>query len=228
MISMIEQRGIRFVDLITGEERHTVTNWDLVMSRKIIGTPKLKYKSVTLPDRDGDLDYTDALFGVPLYENRTLEFTFEYLEDPRMWNERFIDIRNFLHGRKVKLYDPDDSGAYYYTGRVEVGDPEGGLVKIFEVKVSANPWKLKASGETVKAIAATPNTTFRIMNDWKPVVPAITTDALVSIQFGNVIYTMEGSGTFKFPKMLLHHGENVMSVVSGTANVTFTYQEGAI
>ena len=127
-----------------------------------------------------------------------------------------------------KLYDPDDSGAYYYTGRVEVGDPEGGLVKIFDVKVSANPWRLKASGETVETIAATPNKVFRLMNDWKPVVPTITTDALVSIQFGSVVYTMDGSGTFKFPKMLLQHGANVMSVVSGTANVTFTYQEGAI
>ena len=224
---MIE-RGIRFVDLMTGDERHTVSDWGLVMSRKIIGTPKLKYKSVTLPDRDGDLDYTDALFGVPLYENRSLEFTFEYLDDPQEWNETFADIRNFLHGRRVKIYDSDDAGAYFYTGRAEVGDPSGGLVKIFEVEVSANPWKLKASGETVVTLAATPEATLTLENDWKPVIPTITTDDLVSIQFGNTIYTMEGSGTFRFPKMLLRHGLNTMTVVSGTANVTFTYQEGAI
>lgn len=225
---MIEQRGIRFVDLMTGDERHTVEDWDLVMSRKIIGTPKLKYKSVALPDRDGELDYTDALFGFPLYENRTLEFTFEYLNDPRRWNEEFIDIRNFLHGRKVKLFDPDDDDYYYYTGRVEVGDPSGGLVKIFDVKVSADPWKLNSLGKTVKKFSVTPDTIIKLNNDWKPVIPSIETDALVSIQFGDVIYTMEGAGTFKFPKMILHYGINKMSVVSGTANVTFTYQEGAI
>lgn len=224
---MIE-RGIRFVDLVTGEIRHTALDWDLVMSRKIIGTPKLKYKSVTLPDRDGDLDYTDALFGVPLYENRTLEFTFEYLSDPQRWSERFLDIRNYLHGRKVRLFDPDDSGAYYYTGRVEVGDPSGSLVKTFDVKVSANPWKLKTSGETVVTVEATPDAVITLTNDWKPVIPTITTDALVSIQFGNTIYTMDGSGTFRFPKMLLRHGSNTMTVISGTANLTFTYQEGAI
>jgi hypothetical protein len=221
-------RGILFADLVTGDERDTVLDWGLVMSRKIIGTPKLKYKSVTLPDRDGELDYTDALFGVPLYENRTLEFTFEYLDNPQAWTETFKDIRNFLHGRKVKLYDPDDSGMYYHVGRVEVGDPSGGLVKIFNVKVSANPWKLKASGETVVTVEATPDAVITLTNDWKPVIPTIMTDDLVSIQFGNTIYTMDGSGTFKFPKMLLRHGSNTMTVVSGTANLTFTYQEGAI
>lgn len=228
MISMYKSRGILFVNLATGEKRHTASDWNLVMSRKIIGTPKLKYKSVALPDRDGDLDYTDALFGVPLYENRLLEFTFEYLDDPQIWNDRYKDIRNFLHGQKMKLYDPDDSGSYFYTGRVEMGDPSGGLVRIFEVKVSANPWKLKASGETVVTFETSPEATLTLINDWKPVIPTITTDDLVSIQFGNVIYTMDGSGTFKFPKMLLRHGRNIMTVVSGTANVTFTYQEGAI
>lgn len=228
MISMSEQRGIRFVDVITGEERHTVTNWDLVMSRKIIGTPKLKYKRVDLPDRDGDLDYTDALLGVPYYENRTLGFTFEYLEDPRLWTEQFKDIRNFLHGRRMKIYDPDDSGAYYYTGRVEVGDPEGGLVKIFNVEVSANPWKLKSTGATVITKSVVANDVITLMNDWKPVVPTITTTALVSLQYGSTVYTMEGSGTFKFPKMLFHHGANVITVTAGSADVTFTYQEGAI
>ena len=222
-----EQRGIYFVDLRTGETRHTARDWDLVMSKKLIGTPKLKYKSVTLPDRSGDLDYTDALYGVPLYDNRSLDFTFEYLNAPDRWRETFDDIRNFLHGQKMKVYDPDDLD-YYYTGRVEVGNPSGGLVKIFDVSVSANPWKLRQYGATVVTLTAAANTDFVLVNDWKPVVPSITTTGAVTIKHNNVNYVMEGNGTFHFPKMLLRHGENLMTFVSGTADVTFTYQEGAL
>ena len=224
---MIELRGVRFTDAVTNETRHTVEDWGLVMSKKVMGTPKLKYKGVTIPDRDGDLDFTDALYGVPLYDNRILDFVFEYLNDPSDWTEAFNDIRNFLHGRKMKIFDPDDGGDYYYTGRVEVGDPSGGIVEIFEVKASANPWKLKTGGATVVTKAISQGN-FVIENDWKPVVPTLTVTDAVSLTYRGVTYSMTGSGTFTFPKMLLQHGDNAFVVVSGSGTVTFTFQEGAI
>ena len=220
-------RGIVFTDVITNDSRDTAYDWDLVMSRKIIGTPKLKYKSVTLPDRDGDLDYTEALFGVPLYDNRTIELTFEYLGSQSAWFELVDDVRNFLHGKKMFIYEPDDD-QYYYVGRVEVGDPSGGLVKIFDVKVTANPWKLKRSGETIVTKTASEGLEITLENDWKPVVPTIETTGLISLQYRDVIYTMDGVGTFRFPKMLLRHGSNVITVLSGDSDITFRYQEGAI
>lgn len=220
-------RGIVFTDVITNDSRDTAYDWDLVMSRKIIGTPKLKYKSVTLPDRDGDLDYTEALFGVPLYDNRTIELTFEYLGSQSAWFELFDDVRNFLHGKKMFIYEPDDD-QYYYVGRVEVGDPSGGLVKIFDVKVTANPWKLKRGGETIVTKTASEGLEITLENDWKPVVPTIETTGLISLQYRDVIYTMDGVGTFRFPKMLLRHGSNVITVLSGDSDITFRYQEGAI
>ena len=158
-------RGIEFIDLSNDTlRRHTADDWGLVMSAKVIGRPEEKRKVVTLNDRDGDLDFTDALTGVPAYGTRELYFTFEYLDDPKEWTELFTEICNFIHGRRLKIFEPDDQD-YYYLGRASVGDPSGGLVKAFTITVTADTWKYKATGETVVTEAVKAGKTIVQPND---------------------------------------------------------------
>ena len=221
-------RGIEFIDLSNETlKRHTADDWGLVMTSKVIGTPTVKEKIVDLADRDGVLDYTDALLGVPAYNTRELSFDFEYLDDPKTWTNLFTEIRNFLHGRRVKIFEPDDSN-YYYLGRVTVGEPSGGLVKAFSVTVKADTWKYKSTGETTVTTAVTANKTITLSNDWRPVSPVITPTGAVTFSFGGVNYSIAGAGTFRFPKIRLAHGENKFTIVNGSGNITFKYQEGAI
>ena len=102
-------RGIEFVSLTNDVfRRHTADDWGLVMNKKVIGTPAVKEKITDLADRDGVLDHTESLTGVPAYETRKLSFSFEYLDSIDDWNDLFTEIRNFLHGRRMKIHEPDD------------------------------------------------------------------------------------------------------------------------
>lgn len=221
-------RGIEFVSLTNDVfRRHTGDDWGLVMSEKIIGTPKVKTKTVELADRDGVLDFTESLTGVPAYGTRELSFTFEYLDSLEDWPEIIDDIRNFLHGRRLKIFEPDDP-YYFYVGRVSVGDPSSGLVKAFSVTVTADTWKYPITGETIVTEAVTTSKTIILPNSWRPVCPTITTTGAVTFEFGGVNYSIAGSGTFRFPRFRLGYGANTVTIVSGSGEITFTYQEGAI
>lgn len=221
-------RGIEFIDPSNETlRRHTANDWGLVMGAKVIGSPPPKEKYIELADRDGDLDFTDALTGIPAYGTRGLSFSFEYLDDPKEWTRLFTEIRNFLHGRRMKIFEPDDLD-YYYTGRVTVDDPSGGLVKTFSVTVKADTWKHKATGETVVSEAVEADKTIVLMNDWRPVSPTITTTGAVSFSFKGTNYAIAGAGDFRFPKLRLAYGENEILILSGSGEITFRYHEGAI
>lgn len=221
-------RGIEFVSLTDDLfRRHTADDWGLVMSAKVIGTPAVKEKIIDLADRDGVLDYTESLTGVPAYETRELSFTFEYLDSIDEWADLFTEIRNFLHGRRMKIHEPDDPN-YYYIGRATVSDPSGGLVKTFTVTVRADTWKYPITGETRVTEAVTTSRTIILMNNWRPVCPTITTTGAVTFEFGSVNYSIAGAGTFRFPRFRLGYGANRVTILSGSGEITFTYQEGAI
>lgn len=221
-------RGIEFINLADETfRRHTADDWDLVMRAKSIGTPALKTKYTNLNDRDGVLDHTDALTGVPAYETRELSFTFEYLGDVHEWTNLFTEIRNFLHGRRLKIFEPDDPD-YYYLGRASVGNPTGGVVKTFEVNVKADTWKYRATGETTVTANVSAGESIILLNDWRPVSPTITTTGAASFRFNDAVYSIAGAGVFRFPAMRLSYGQNIIEIVSGSGEITFAYQEGAL
>ena len=220
-------RGVIFVNSSTSDVRDTAYNWGLVMSKKVIGTPAVKEKIIDLADRDGVLDFTESLTGVPAYETRELSFTFEYLDAIENWTEISTDIRNVLHGRRLLIVEPDDMD-YYYMGRVSVGEPSSGRVKIFTVTVRADTWKYPMGGETSVSETVTASKKVVLKNSWKPVCPTITTTGAVTFEFNGVRYSIAGAGTFRFPKFRLSYGDNTVTLVSGSGKITFTYQEGAI
>ena len=221
-------RGIEFVDLKNETfRRHTADDWHLVMNEKVIGTPTVKSRTIDLADRDGVLDFTESLTGAPAYETRTLSFRFEYLDSLDEWPEIITEIRNFLHGKRVKIHEPDDPD-YYYIGRVSVGDPSGGLVKALSVDVIADTWKYPITGETIVTEAVAASKTVNLVNSWRPVCPTIKTTEAVTFSFNDTNYSIAGAGTFRFPKFRLGYGLNVVTIVSGSGTITFTYQEGAL
>lgn len=221
-------RGIKFVDLKDKTfQRHTADDWDLVMTKKEIGDPPIKEKYTDLADRDGVLDQTESMTGAPAFGTRPLSFSFEYLGPIDEWADLFTEIRNFLHGRRMEIHEPDDL-KYYYMGRVSVGTPTGGRVKAFTVTVKADTWKYLIIGETTVTEAVSASKQVILTNDWRPVCPTITTTGAVSFEFGGVNYSIAGAGTFRFPRFRLGYGENVVTLIGGSGEITFTYQEGAM
>ncbi|MGI6156833.1 MAG: hypothetical protein ACOYEB_13060 [Enterococcus lemanii] len=197
------------------------------MTEKVIGAPEVKTKTVALNDRDGVLDYTDALRGMPSYGTRALAFAFDYCGDSDAWTPLFTEIRNFLHGKRLKIFEPDDA-AYYYMGRVEVGDPAGRVVKQFAISVVADTWKYKASGVTEISGEVAPGGALTLPNDWRPVVPDITVTDACAFERDGVSYALSGAGVFRIPQLALAPGDNVIEFTDGSGLITFRYQEGAL
>ncbi len=65
---------------VTLGERHCYSAFRLVMSKRIIGLPEVKKITVSIPGRDGDLDFTEVLDGHVHYGNRVIELTFTTFE----------------------------------------------------------------------------------------------------------------------------------------------------
>ena len=59
--------GVRF------GEKHSITDWDLIMTYKSIGESEPKTNEVEIPGRDGTLDIPDPS-GEVKYDNRPLSF----------------------------------------------------------------------------------------------------------------------------------------------------------
>lgn len=99
---------------------NTWTDWHLIpASRPEISPPEVYTNYVELPACHGKLDLSEYLTGYPVYRNRSGSLEFYAANGQGFWAERYGEMCNFLHGKKLfmVLYDEPE---YFYTGRFRV------------------------------------------------------------------------------------------------------------
>ena len=211
-------KGIRFGGL------HTYDDLNLILSKKEIGSPAVKTKKIDVDGADGELDLTE-FFGEPKYENVRHKFEFSTIIPQAMFITQFSDIKNALHGKKLKIILDDEPGAYY-VGRLFVSSftDEKGIGKV-TIEADCEPWKYKAALTVIRQ-AITEAATITLTNARKRAVPEvrIETEDKLRLVFGFNVWDL-GAGSYTLPEMELVSGENVVEV-TGTGTITFTYQEG--
>ena len=225
---MSEMRGITFIDIMSGASKHTADDWDLIMSAKTIGSPPPRYYKVDMPDRDGDLDQTEVMRGRVSYGNRALSFAFICTAHQSTWADLRSEIAGYIHGKRLKVVDPDTPN-HYYIGRCELQEPtyKGEAIMFLTVTVDAHPYRL-STAETTVAQTVSAGDTMRLVNDTMPVVPLITVDADMTIQFGNFSSSLASGSVNMIPEITLENGTNTITIISGSGTITFTYRQGAI
>ncbi len=103
---------------------NTWRDWHMVpTSRPSVNPPKTRTRHVTVPGRDGTLDYTQAMGGI-YYENRTGTWEFAVYHEVNeslgmSWADVYSDILTNLHGQELQVF-LEDEPEYFYTGRVMV------------------------------------------------------------------------------------------------------------
>lgn len=103
---------------------NTWRDWHMVpTSRPSVNPPKTRTRHVTVPGRDGTLDYTQAIGGI-YYENRTGTWEFAVYHEVNeslgmSWADVYSDILTNLHGQELQVF-LEDEPEYFYTGRVMV------------------------------------------------------------------------------------------------------------
>lgn len=106
----------------------------------VIQNPTVKENYVDIPGGNGSLDFSEALTGYPLYENRTGSISFEVdpYRDGKEINNLLQKLNSELHGRKMYALIADDVTnlpdaigevkpvvnyqPWYYEGRLSIDD----------------------------------------------------------------------------------------------------------
>lgn len=218
---MIET-GISFADI------HSFYDLDLILSAVDISPAKPKTTYVDIPGADGSIDLTEAL-GDVRFSDRTHKFTLTMNPmgdlSESAWEAKKTALCNALNGRACRITldkDPD----YYWIGRLTVDSFKSNKrIRQFVVSARVKPYKYKQT-ETVVSVelpGGVKNVTLR--NSRLPVCPVITcTDDNAEIIFNGNTYKLS-AGSHKVLDIRLTEGDNEMTV-SGTGQVSFTYQEG--
>lgn len=213
--------GVKFGD------RHSVKDWNLIMTSKNIGEAEPQTSYLEIPGRNGSLDLTEA-FGEIYYKDRTLTFQFDLFQEPSVWWELDSKINNYLHGKKHKIIlDVDDN--FYYLGRCKVSaltnDKTVGHLTV-ECQCDPYKYKLNITRKTFNIPIEAGIVQVSIYNLKKRVVPTIYVDKNVNIKFGDTTYSLS-EGKNVILNIMLEEGENIFEILSDV-NITFEYQEATL
>ena len=211
--------GVKFGDI------HSYDNLSLILNSKEIETPSPKTESIEIPGADGELDFTE-FFGEVKFKNRKLTFELSYIGAQSTFLTKFSTIQKAIHGKKLHITLDDDPG-YYYIGRVTVGTwkAEKGYATI-TVEADCEPYKYKNTVTTVSQSIAS-NGTISLTNLKKSVVPKISTTAAVTIAWTGGSASLSAGNDQIVEDLVLREGTTEITI-TGTATVTFKYQEGEL
>ena len=211
--------GVYFDDI------HSYRDLNLILS-PFTPTPAVPQTNLLqVPGRDGLLDLTEAN-GEVKYNSREFLFTFTVAPDDLTFDERLAKVSNALNGRKCKITlerDPD----FYWSGRcaVESYEREKNVGKIV-VKATVDPYKLKQSATVLSFALTAEEQTVIVENNRMAAVPVIECTGGAVVVFGGKAYTLN-AGLSKILDIRFVEGSNEL-VLSGTGNITFTWQEGGL
>lgn len=208
---------------------NTWYDWRFILTAKSITPPEPKTNYVELDGMSGSLDLSESLTGEVAYKDRTITATF--------WtdNGSFKDRENLLkkivaslHGKKIKIIEPDDPDHYFY-GRVKIKSWTNVLAYAqLSIEATCEPWRYSLY-DSDRAITVNSQTAIDLVinnNGVKTLCPVITVTGSVEITYKDVVTALT-AGSYKISSLKLYQGANVVSV-SGSGSVTFTYKEADI
>ena len=200
-------------------------DYGLIVAPYAIPMPEPQMNFVEIPGRDGALDLSEA-FGTIRYADRIIPLTL-YARAP--FDTLISSFAADVHGRRMNvIFDRDPT--YYYDARVTLEDVERhvGYCEL-SLECRAKPYKLEHF-ETAITVLPTGSATVTLTNTRMPVVPTITTSAVMALTFSieEAVYTINlAAGAHVVPSLVLMEGETEIGI-NGTGSIMFTYRKGAL
>lgn len=209
----------------TYDKFNTFYDWRLVLSDKSVTPPEAKTNYVELDGMSGTLDLSESLTGEITYKDRTVTASFWTNEGNRNEREKLLrDITARLHGKKVKIIEPDDL-THYFFGRCKITSNVNTLpYASFNIEAICEPWRYSIN-ECVRVIDVNNDSKDVVINNngVKTLCPTLTITGTIKLIY-NDITTSLTTGEYKISDLKLKSGVNVVGV-SGKGSVTFTYRE---
>lgn len=215
----MNNNGVKF------DDKHSLDDFKLIMTSKIINEPEMKIIKVEIPGSDGSKDLSDVFGGIK-YENRLITINFDLLIDIKDWSITRRSIVNFLHGKIRKIiFDIDPN--FYYKGRCKVTSfyNEKTIYKI-TIECDCEPYKYKLDKTSVE-YEVQENNSYQFYNLFKEVIPEIILTAPLTFEYEGTEYSLS-EGVHKVLNISLKEGINIFNIISGTGTMKLIYQEASL
>lgn len=205
---------------------HSVKDFDMVMSSKIIPPAEPKKYIIEVEGGDGSIDLSTVLTGGDIkYKNRMIEINLVKIIDSGDVASFRSMIQDLYHGQIVRLTFDEDP-LVHYSGRATLSYNEINS-RILEIKmlIDCYPYKLK-NDITIAThiIQGSKVVSYQNMRKW--VSPEFFSSGDLTVEFEGVSYSLT-AGSFIIPDIVFKPGENII-VYTGDATVTVSYQEGGL
>lgn len=184
---------------------------------------------VEIPGRlDGPIDFTEALTGDVQYGARPLTIRLESSEGTRLERrERINRMVNLLHGRRVRIWLPDDADHFLF-GRLKIkenyNDPAHASVS---VSATCEPWRYENEETVVTAELSDEVQEITLTNSRRPVYPLLTVEGELTLVDGGATHKLS-AGTYALASLELAAWEERILQVSGTGSVSFSYRKAVL
>jgi hypothetical protein len=192
----------------------------------VLSPPTAVTKYVNIPGRNGSLDYSNAITGYEIYEDRyiTMDFEMETTSEAD-YETKLASIMNLIHGKRLPVILDSDPG-FQWDCRLSVSNTRSNSRYCnITITGTAYPYKRKTADTVVEETVTGVATEITCDNLAEPVIPTIETSASMQIKFGNKTFNVqEGTHTLD---ILFMAGENVLTV-TGTGTIKITYREGSL
>lgn len=243
-----QEHGTTFINVKTGESKHTYRDFGLFPSEvNMPDPPGVQTNFIEIPGMDGTLDATESLDGTVHYEDR--DYSQKYLDiTGRMgMHTRYSVLQNFLHGKQIRMILDDDPD-WFYIGRFEIGDPAPVNFKnTITIKATLRPFKYAINStlddwlwdpfnfesgviREYKDINVDGSKTITIIGSEMPVVPTIIVHSEdgngLTLTYGGAQYHLT-DGNNKIVTMTLSASEQELTF-SGYGLVSIDFREGSL
>lgn len=210
------------------DKYNTAYDWGLLLTAKVVSDPAPKTNYQKLDGVSGSLDLSEALTGEVAYDDRALTASFSLSEGTKQEREAALrKIAAALHGRKVRIVEPDDP-EHYLVGRVSIkGFMNSPSYSTLDIEATCEPWRYAVNESERSVQVKNSRADVVIHNDGvRTVCPVITVAGTVRIT-DNGVTTELTSGSYKITDIRLQPGANIITV-SGSGTAVFTYREAVL
>lgn len=212
---------------ISANNKHSFNDFNLCIAERKITPPSPKRITETVPYMNGEYDFS-SINGEVALENGKLYYEFDIAE---LTTELMQQVKSSFLTWIYSIVDTnicdDYIGNYYFSGSLDSIEWNEDFGKgTLGITFSVYPYMYS---KTETAIEFTVENEFIkniTTNSSHNIVPSITTDADLTIEKDDKIYTLS-SGTYKNEDFLLKVGDNNIKF-GGNANVKITYRDEVI
>lgn len=136
---------------ITINQKNSYKDFDALLTGRDVSPPEIQDVSVDIPYKNGDLCFT-YLNGKPVYNMRTLTYTFDFVDYPKTALRKKITLFEnwIMSSGECEIYDEADLIYHFKARPISCKESESGFKCTVTVTFKAYPFKISSDYANAK------------------------------------------------------------------------------